>query len=155
MSVLGTLRRASLATKPQREAAGNGALAGRPGWEIRVLYDGGCPLCAREIRALHRLDRGRGRISCEDIAAEGFDPATYGVSYETLMRRIHGVLPDGTLIEGVEVFRRLYHAVGLGWLVAFTRWPLLRPLCEAAYRTFARNRLWLTGREKAACTWER
>lgn len=137
------------------ETAGQSPLVRMPAWEIRVLYDGGCPLCTREIRALRRLDRRRGRISFEDIAAPGFDPASYGLRYETLMSRIHGVLPDGTLIEGVEVFRRLYSAVGLGWLVAPTRWPFLRGLCEAAYRAFARNRLWLTGREQAACTHER
>ena len=134
-----------------RDAAGKGPLARREAWEIRVLYDGGCPLCMREIRALRRLDRGRGRISFEDIAAQGLDLAAYGVSYETLMSRIHGVLPDGTLIVGVEVFRRIYTAVGLGWLVAPTRWPVLRTFSEAAYRVFARNRLWLTGREKTAC----
>ncbi len=135
-----------------RGAAGKDPLARREAWEVRVLYDGGCPLCMREIRALRRLDRGRGRISFEDIAAQGFDPAAYGVSHETLMSRIHGVLPDGTLIEGVEVFCPLYTAVGLGWLVAAPRWPFLRTFSEAAYRVFARNRLWLTGREKAACT---
>lgn len=134
------------------ETAGQRPPVNTSAWEIRVLYDGGCPLCMREIRALRRLDRGRGRISFEDIAGEGFDPAPYGLGYETLMSRIHGVLPDGTLIEGVEVFRRLYTAVGLGWLVAPTRWPGLRTLSEAAYRAFARNRLWLTGREQAACT---
>jgi len=44
------------------------------------------------------------------------------------------------------VFRRAYAAVGFGWLVAPTRWPLVRPLADAAYRWFARNRLRLTGR---------
>ncbi len=121
-------------------------------WEIRVLYDGACPLCTREIRALRRLDRGRGRISFVDIA--GFDPAPYGMRYETLRSRIHAVLPDGTLLDGVEVFRRLYRAVGLGWLLAPTGWPGLRPLFDAAYRVFARNRLRLTGGEGAACTAE-
>jgi predicted DCC family thiol-disulfide oxidoreductase YuxK len=137
------------------ETAGQSPPVEATAWEIRVLYDGGCPLCMGEIRALRRLDRERGRISFEDIAAPGFDPALYGLSYETLMSRIHGVLPDGTLLEGVEVFRRLYSAVGLGWLVAPTRWPGLRGLFDAAYRAFARNRLWLTGREQAACTPER
>ena len=136
----------------RRDAAGKGPLTTGAAREVRVLYDGGCPLCRREIRALRRLDRGRGRISFEDIAAEGFDPSAYGLSDETLRSRNHGVLPDGTLIEGVEVFRRLYTAVGLGWLLAPTRWPALRTLSEAAYRAFARNRLRLTGREKAACT---
>lgn len=123
-------------------------------WEFRVLYDGECPLCAREIGMLRRLDAGRGRLDLEDIAAPGFDPARYGTTLHELMARIHGVLPDGTRVEGVEVFRRAYSAVGLGWLVAPTRWPLLRPLADAAYRWFARNRLRLTGR-RDACTSDR
>ena len=123
-------------------------------WEFRVLYDGECPLCAREVAMLRRLDRGRGRLAFDDIAAPGFDASRYGRSQAELMARIHGVLPDGTVIEGVEVFRRAYAAVGLGWLVAPTRWPLLRPLSDAAYRWFARNRLRLTGRNEP-CTTDR
>jgi predicted DCC family thiol-disulfide oxidoreductase YuxK len=115
-------------------------------WEVRVLYDGECPLCAREIAMLRRMDRGRGRIDFEDITAPDFDARRYGATQHDLMARIHAVLPGGTLIEGVEVFRRAYAAVGFGWLVAPTRWPLVRPLAETAYRWFARNRLRLTGR---------
>jgi predicted DCC family thiol-disulfide oxidoreductase YuxK len=101
---------------------------------------------------LRRLDGGRGRLGFEDIAAPGFDASRYGRSQREVMARIHGVLPDGTLVEGVEVFRRAYAAVGLGWLVAPTRWPLLRPLADAAYRWFARNRLRLTGRNQSCST---
>lgn len=122
--------------------------------EIRVLFDGECPLCAREVTWLERMDRGRGRIAFEDIADPEFDPGRYGTTLDALMARIHGVIEGERLIEGVEVFRRAYAAVGLGWLVAPTRWPLLRPLAEAAYRIFARNRLRLTGR-RAACDAER
>jgi predicted DCC family thiol-disulfide oxidoreductase YuxK len=118
-------------------------------WQVKVLYDGECPLCSREIRFLERRDRGRGRIAFEDIAAPGFDPAAYGLDAERVMARIHGVLPDGTVLEGVEVFRRAYAAVGLGWLVAPTRWPILRGLADRAYRVFARNRLRWTGRAEA------
>ena len=118
-------------------------------WQVKVLYDGECPLCSREIRFLERRDRGRGRIAFEDIAGPGFDPARYGLDAERVMARIHGVLRDGTVIEGVEVFRRAYAAVGLGWLVAPTRWPILRGLAERAYRVFARNRLRWTGRSVA------
>ncbi len=121
---------------------------------IKVLFDGDCPLCAREISFLRRRDR-RGLIAFEDIASPDFDAARYGLDREAVMSRIHGVLPDGALIEGVEVFRRLYAAIGLGWLVAPTRWPLLRGLFDRAYRVFARNRLRWTGREDAVCTPER
>lgn len=119
-------------------------------WQINVLYDGECPLCSREIRFLERRDRGRGRIRFEDIADPAFDPAGYGLDAQQLMARIHGVLPDGSVVEGVEVFRRAYAAVGMGWLVAPTRWPGLRRLADEAYRIFAQNRLRWTGRE-AAC----
>jgi len=101
---------------------------------------------------LRRLDRGRGRIDFDDITRDGFDPGAYGSSAEELMGRIHGLLPDGTLIEGVEVFRRAYAAVGLGFLLAPTRWPILGPLADAAYRVFARNRLRWTGRSEACAT---
>lgn len=115
-------------------------------WQIRVLYDGECPLCAREIRALRRLDRGRGRIDFEDISAPGFDAGRYGLTARDVIDRIHGVLPDGRVVEGMEVFRRAWAAVGLGWLLAPSAWPGLRRIADAAYRLFARNRLRLTGR---------
>ena len=63
--------------------------------EITILYDGECPLCTRELAMLKRIDRGRGRLGAIDIAAEGFEASRYGRDWETLMGRIHGVLPDG------------------------------------------------------------
>ncbi len=121
---------------------------------IKVLFDGDCPLCAREIAFMRRRN-SRGLAAFEDIAAPGFDATRYGLDQHAVMSRIHGVLADGTVIEGVEVFRRLYTAIGLGWLVAPTRWPLLRGLFDRAYRVFARNRLRWTGREDASCTSDR
>jgi predicted DCC family thiol-disulfide oxidoreductase YuxK len=120
-------------------------------WSVEVFFDGECPLCRREIAALRRLDRGRGRIRCEDIAAPGFDAAALGRTRAELMARIHARLPDGTWVEGVEVFRRLYAAVGLGRLVALSRLPGLSHALDAAYRLFARHRLRLTGRCDDAC----
>jgi predicted DCC family thiol-disulfide oxidoreductase YuxK len=119
-------------------------------WQIRVLFDGECRLCAREIRFIDRLDGGRGRIDFEDISKPSFDPVAYGLDAVQAMVRIHGVLPDGRVVEGLEVFRRAYAAVGLGWLLAPTRWPLLREISETSYRIFAKNRLRWTGR-KADC----
>ncbi len=113
--------------------------------DIQVFFDGDCPLCRREIGLLRWLDR-RGRIAFEDIAAPGFEPGPLGRTQEELMASIHGRLPDGTWIDGVEVFRRLYAAVGLGPLVALSRLPGVSGGLDLAYRLFARNRLRLTGR---------
>lgn len=62
------------------------------------------------------------------------------------MGKIHAILPDGTIVVGVEVFRRLYEAVGLGWVYAATRNPAVATVANAAYDVWARFRLQLTGR---------
>jgi len=116
-----------------------------PPFDVEVFYDGACPLCRREIEMLRRKDK-RQRISFTDIADPKFDATSVGVPWPTLMARIHGRLPDGTLLEGVEVFRRLYAAVGFGPLVALTRLPLLTQLLDLSYRVFAKNRVRFTGR---------
>lgn len=112
---------------------------------VEVFFDGQCPLCAREIRLLRRLDR-RGRIRFTDIAAVEFDPQAVGEGRATLMAQIHARLPSGEMITGVEVFRRLYDAVGFGPAVAASRLPGVRHALDLGYGWFARNRLRLTGR---------
>jgi predicted DCC family thiol-disulfide oxidoreductase YuxK len=115
-------------------------------WRIKVLIDGACPLCRREADFWRWLDRGRGQIALEDLSSAGFDPGAYGLTHKQVMEQIHGVLPCGTVVRGMEVFRRAYAAVGWGAFVRPTAWPLLRPLFDRAYRWFARNRLRLTAR---------
>lgn len=112
---------------------------------FEAFFDGDCPLCVREVNLLRRLDR-RDRIRFTDIAAPEFEVDEGGPSYASLMDRMHGRMPDGTWIEGVEVFRQMYAAVGFGPLVALSRLPGLSRLLDLGYRLFARNRLRLTGR---------
>ena len=114
-------------------------------FEVEAFFDGDCPLCAKEIAMLRRWDR-RGAIRFTDISLPDFDPAPLGRTFEQMMDRMHGRLPDGTLIEGVEVFRQLYAAVGFRRLVAISRWFGIRHSLDLMYRFFARYRLRLTGR---------
>jgi len=118
-----------------------------------ILVDGKCTLCRREARFMQRLDAGRGRLSIVDITAPDFDTPRYssmGASMDDLMGQIHGVTPEGSLITGMEVFRRAYRAVaeggGIGarimsFAVGVTGWPLIRPLVDIFYRWFARHRM--------------
>lgn len=118
---------------------------GQADYAVEVFFDGGCPLCVREIGMLKRWDRQH-RIRFTDIDAPGFVAESYGKTYEDLMSRIQGRLSDGTWIEGVEVFRQLYSAVGFGPLVWVTRLPVISQVMTLGYRVFAKNRLRLTGR---------
>jgi predicted DCC family thiol-disulfide oxidoreductase YuxK len=107
--------------------------------ELTLLFDGGCPLCLREVKTLRRRDGGKGRL------------ALYGgITYADAMGRMHAIRADGQVIHDVEVFRQAYGLVGLGWLYAPTRWPLLRPLVDALYGLWARWRLAITGRPSLA-----
>ncbi len=120
-------------------------------WQIKLLYDGDCPLCVREVTFLQGQDRGRGLVAFVDIASDRYDPADHGdISFATAMGRIHALLPDGTVIKNVEVFRRVYQILGMGWVYAPTQWPLLGPLVDWAYGVWADWRLRLTGRPDLA-----
>lgn len=121
---------------------------------FRILIDGLCPLCKHEGNMLRKLDKGKGNLLLEDIAAPEFDAGKYGTTFDAVMGSIHGVLPNGQLVHGMEVFRRAYAAVGLGWLLAWSNWPILRPIADAGYKVFAKYRLRLTGR-KDACEGDR
>jgi predicted DCC family thiol-disulfide oxidoreductase YuxK len=116
-----------------------------PNHDIEVFFDGGCPLCRREANFLRRWDR-RGKIRFTDISSPDFEAVLVGMTDEVLMAQIHGRLPDGTWLRGVEVFRRIYLALGFGPLVFLSRLPLISQLLDWAYAMFARNRLRLTGR---------
>ena len=116
-----------------------------PNHDIEVFFDGGCPLCRREADFLRRWDR-RGKIGFTDISSRDFQAVSVGMTDEVLMAQIHGRLPDGTWLRGVEVFRRIYAAVGFGPLVFLSRLPLISQVLDWGYALFARNRLRLTGR---------
>jgi predicted DCC family thiol-disulfide oxidoreductase YuxK len=120
-------------------------------WRIKLLYDGACPLCLREVNFLRKRDAGRGLVAFVDIAAADYcAEANGGVDFETAMGRIHAVLPDGTVIKNVAVFRQVYEILGIGWMYAITKWPVIGSLVDWIYEIWADWRLVLTGRPDLA-----
>lgn len=86
---------------------------------LTVWFDGGCPLCTREIAVMRRLDRGR-RIDFVDVGA----PETAcPIERRLLLERFHA-REDGRMLSGAAAFAAMWRAI-----------PLLRPL-----GLFARNR---------------
>jgi predicted DCC family thiol-disulfide oxidoreductase YuxK len=126
-----------------------------PTWKIKLLFDGACPLCIREVNFLKRKDndspeerlRQRNLINFVDIAAEDYDPAdNANIDFETAMGRIHAVLPNGDIVQNIEVFRQIYDILGIGWIYAVTKLPIIGSLADALYSVWADYRLLLTGR---------
>ncbi len=118
-----------------------------PSWKIKLLYDGACPLCLREVNFLQKKDAGRGLIAFVDIADDRYAPEENGgIDFETAMGRIHAILADGSTIKNVEVFRQIYTTLGIGWVYAATEWPIMGPIVDWLYGIWADWRLALTGR---------
>ena len=106
---------------------------------LTIYYESQCPLCDAEMTNL-RLRDSRGLLRFSDVCAPGFDDVPPGASYDDLLECIHARRADGAVVKGVEVFRLAYHAVGMSWVAALTRVPLLRGLCDRLYPVIARNR---------------
>jgi predicted DCC family thiol-disulfide oxidoreductase YuxK len=122
-----------------------------PSWQIQLLYDGGCPLCVREVNFLRTQDAGRGLVDFVDIAEDSYTPEAHGgVTYEAAMGRIHAILADGTVIQNIEVFRQVYEVLGMGWVYAITRIRWIGRVADWIYGLWAAWRLRLTGRPDLA-----
>ena len=109
---------------------------------IKLLYDGQCPFCRREVDWLKRHDRN-GQLATEDITDPSFHAESYGLNQDEVMGVLHGILPDGRIVRRMDAVREAFRAVGLGWLVAPLSWPVVRSMADVAYGLFARNRMTL------------
>ena len=107
-------------------------------YPLTLFFDGRCPVCRAEMQSLRQRDAA-GRLRFEDIRADGF-VLPHGTTLEHMLNTLHGRTAGDRLVVGVETLRLAYGAVGLGWLVAPTAWPLLRGASERAYLWFARHR---------------
>jgi predicted DCC family thiol-disulfide oxidoreductase YuxK len=91
---------------------------------VTVWHDGGCPLCAREIALMRRLDR-RSAIDFVDVTEPS---AVCPRSRSELLARVHarekGPLGSGPMLSGAAAFAAMWRAI-----------PLLRPLGLLARNT--------------------
>ncbi len=97
--------------------------------QVKVWFDGACPLCLREIAAMRRLDRGNA-ITFIDVSENG-DPSC-PIDQSELLARFHAE-ENGVVLSGAAAFAAMWRAI-----------PILRPL-----GLMARNRLILGLLERA------
>ncbi len=106
----------------------------------RMFYDGGCPLCRREVAHYRRLDRA-GRVDWVDISRDPETLATLGVTLEQAMARLHVQDRQGRLLTGVPAFAAVWDALpGYRHLARLVRALGLVPALDWGYARFARRR---------------
>ena len=117
-----------------------------------VYYDGGCPLCAREIAFYHRR-AGADAVCWVDVHNLSDVEVLPGLSKTQALARFHVATPEGEIVSGGAAFARLWAALPgfrpLGRL--FQRAPLTW-LLDRTYDLFlkVRPRLqhWLRSRDQ-------
>ncbi len=104
--------------------------------QVLVWYDGGCPLCRREIALMRRLDR-RGRVDFVDVASGDVDCP---IDPARLLARFHA-LEDGQILSGAAAFAAMWRAIpGLRPLGLAARHPMVLAVLERLYGGFLRVR---------------
>ena len=103
---------------------------------LTVWYDGGCPLCTREIEWFRRRTRGQA-VDYVDLRQTDSCP----LDVEALLARFHAQEAGGPLVSGAAAFAALWRrAPGLRPLGRIARWPPALAVLELAYIAFLRLR---------------
>jgi predicted DCC family thiol-disulfide oxidoreductase YuxK len=118
-----------------------------------VWYDGGCPLCRREIGLYSGLQPST--PLCFADVSDTASPLPPGSSREQLLARFHVQRSDGQWLSGAPAFLALWAVLpGWRWLAWAGRLPGAAWAMERIYRLFLRVRpalqRWASRLERAA-----
>jgi len=109
-----------------------------------VYYDGGCPLCSREIATYRRLEGADG-LRWVDITTASAQELGGDLSREQALSRFHVRDEQGRLVSGAAGFVAIWRRLpGLRWLAWLAARPPVSWLLEPAYRGFLRLRPFIT-----------
>lgn len=100
--------------------------------DLRVIYNGSCPICSREVAGYKRYSEARALpLRFDDLARA--DLAALGLTPEDAARRLH-VVRHGEVIAGLPAFVALWSEMPrFRWLARLVSLPVVRPLAEAVY----------------------
>lgn len=105
--------------------------------QLTTFYDGGCPLCSKEIAHYRRIDRA-GRVRWVDITTAPEALAAAGLDQATAMRRLHVQDTDGRLLQGVPAFVAIWRQLpGYRRLAGLVQGLRLTGPLDLAYGRFA------------------
>lgn len=120
--------------------------------QTTVYFDGGCPLCSREIAHYRKKDTD-GRLHFVDIDRRDFDAAREGLDPAAVKKVMHVRRPDGTLATGVDAFIAIWNVLpGYGGLASAAALPGVSLLLRGGYKVFAAVRPFLPRRQTPECS---
>ena len=110
---------------------------------LTVYFDGGCPVCSREI-AHYRLQPGAEACAWVDASSCTDADLGPGLTRTAALGRFHVRRADGELIDGMRGFATLWRALPrIAWLGRIASFGPLPALLELAYQGFlVMRRVW-------------
>lgn len=106
---------------------------------VTMLYDGGCPLCSKEVAHYKRRDK-HSRVNWVDIDADSQPLAQYGISQEAAMKRLH-VIHNEKIVIGAPAFAAIWSQLpGYRLLVPVVKLKPIMWVLTKLYNWFAEKR---------------
>lgn len=113
---------------------------------LKLLYDGECPICNREVCILKAKDIEK-KIHFVDISSKAFSTVeNNNIDYDRAMSQMHAIDAKGNLLVGIPAFAAVYARCKFLILSTLLRIPFIKRVLDPIYAIFAKNRLWITGR---------
>ncbi len=114
-----------------------------------VIYNGSCPICAREINVYRaRAETAGAPLEFVDLSRE--DPSVFGLTRDCAARRLYARQGDD-LVSGIDAFERVWRELpGFRWLARLSRVPGVGSLLRLLYDKLASPFLYALHRRREA-----
>ncbi|MEM8649401.1 MAG: DUF393 domain-containing protein [Pseudomonadota bacterium] len=107
---------------------------------LKVFYDGGCPLCESEI-SFYKKRSGAEQVDWVDVSNTNEEYVHPGLSRAEALARFHVVTKEGEVLSGGRAFAGLWRSISVfkpfGWIF---RIKPLAWLLDRLYDYFLRHR---------------
>jgi predicted DCC family thiol-disulfide oxidoreductase YuxK len=103
-----------------------------------VFYNSACPVCDAGI--CYQKEKMQGQdVTWIDVHANPDAVNQVGTNLETVRERLHIIDSKGNVIVGAEAFSALMaQTKSQLWMARLSRLPIIKPILNFAYNTFAR-----------------
>jgi len=106
---------------------------------VTMLYDGGCPLCSKEVAHYKRRDK-QNKVNWVDINVDSLPLVEYNIEHEAAMKRLH-VIHDGKIVIGARAFAAVWTQLpGYRLIVPVVNLRPIMWLADKLYNWFAEKR---------------
>lgn len=105
-----------------------------------MLYDGGCPLCSKEVAHYRRVDHEQ-KVNWVDIDQDTSVLQTLGIGKTAAMKHLHVISAGGDIVKGAYAFATVWEQLPrYRYLARVVRFPGVLRLLDKVYNAFAIRR---------------